>query len=133
MHFRKHFAIYAWLLAVGILIRAGFVPDDYAIHNHIPVPAYPLVGVLMFAAIAALECFVLAKIIRVDTFSRSFDRLVSAFLVFLVLLVVWGFALMHSSPVYAGHVVWLLIVWAALLLVMLASITAWLVVYLRSR
>lgn len=107
---KKYFYIYAWVVALALYVYAGFLPDYYAIGNHIPVPSYPVADVIHFSVLSAIECGLLAIIIRPWSFDKSWGRLLVSLILFFLLLFVSAVPSIHAPPIYAAHVFWVLLV-----------------------
>jgi hypothetical protein len=111
-YFKRYFYIFAWLAAVALYIRSGFVSDSYAVLNNLPVD--PVRDVQVFSLISVFECIVLMLVIRPWSFQNSWGRLLAALALFFPWFVICFFTLMHAPPVQGAHAIWLLMVVVAL-------------------
>ncbi len=98
------------------------MPDGYAIANHIPVPRYPLHGVVGFSLFGMLECATLTLVIRPWSYRRSWGRAFVALLLFLPWSLLSLAFTMHMPPVVIFHAFWTLLVSAGLLVTLVITV-----------
>jgi hypothetical protein len=116
MRFPRNFYVYAWLAAVALYVWAAFAPDYYAIHHNLKT--YPLRDAMLFSLVSAVECLALLLILRPWTFRGSRWRLLIALILFVPWTALCALSLMHMSPFYSAHALWLLLVVIGLVIAM---------------
>ena len=108
MRYMRYFYVFVWLVAVALYAHAAFVPDVYAIRRNLPTT--PLHDFFVFSIVSGVESMILAAVIRPWSFRGSRGRLLVAFTLFAPWTGLSLFTLMHQSPFYAAHALWLLLV-----------------------
>ena len=98
-----------WLVGLVGLAWFGTRIDHYRLHvMHMPLPhPYPWRGVTDTAVIMTLEAMVFYLILRPRSYRLSRSRALGAFLLGLLLVVVFGVLYMHAPPYAAWHWLWL--------------------------
>ena len=107
MRYLRYFYVFAWLLAVAFYLRAAFVPDFYAIRNDVPTD--PIRSFFIFSLVSGVESMILAVLIRPWSFRGSRGRLLLALSLFAPWAGLCLFSLIHASPFYAAHALWLVL------------------------
>lgn len=98
-----------WFTGVVAIALSGFATDQYLLYvRGIPEPhPYPLDGVLLFIAVATVECALVWAVLRPRSYSRSWARALFAAILAIAALLFFAMGLMHSPLYMFVHALWL--------------------------
>ena len=98
-----------WSIGVIAIASSGFATDQYLLYvRGVPEPhPYPFDGVLLFIAVATVECAVVWALLRPRSYSRSWARALFAAILAVAAVLFFAMGLMHSPLYMFVHALWL--------------------------
>jgi hypothetical protein len=100
-----------WLLGAAGIVGGGLQPDGYWLYVHGSGRpwSYPVAEVIQLCGIALVEALMVAFVLRLWNYQRSWGRALSAVVVLLGMIAFWGLSLMHAPNFVFMHALWLVL------------------------